>query len=117
MFLFFPLDSDSDSSESEQELQLQGAVGGTRPIRRSPNRVAGLDLDQLRLDQAAAASQQLTRDDDGAEGSSSDSADEVNFEETEEPYGSYHTVASQLSDSSQDSSGEMSSALQPPSQR
>ena len=117
MFFSLFLESDSDSSESEQELHLQGAVGGTRPLRRSPNRVAGLDLDQLRLDQAAAASQQLTRDDDGAEGSSSssDSADEVNFEEG--PYGSYHTVASRLSDSSQDSSGEMSSSLRPPSQR
>ena len=79
--------------------------------------MAGLDLDQLHLDQAAAASQQLARDDDGAEGSSSSSADEVHFEEEEEPHGSYHTVASELSDSSQDSDGEMSSALPPPSQR
>ena len=99
-----------------------GAVGGVPRTRVSELAGgSGLDLDQLRLDQAAAASQQLSREEppDG-DSSSSDSeteadSDSSQSDDEDDIRSSWATVASRLDSSSSD--GEMQSSLPPPSRR
>ena len=114
----FSWSGSSSSSSSEEELAALGAVGGVP--RSQVSALVGLDLDQLRLDQAAAASQQLPREGspDGSSSSTSEaeeSSTSSDDEDEDDVRGSWATVASRFDSDSSES--EMQSSLPPPSCR